>query len=453
MRVLIIGGVAGGANTATRLRRLDGNAEIVIFERGDDISYAACGLPYFIGGVIESVDALRLQTAQSLCEHYNIDVRVYSNVRSIDSDKKSVTVENLKTGKSYTEPYDKLVVATGAKPIRPPIAGLDSKGVFTLRTIADAEKIKNYIENKRAKSVLIVGGGSIGVELTENFKLLGLDVAIAELTDHLIAQLDVDMAGGVHTYMKDHGVKLILGNGAENITESADGLTVKLREGEIKTDLLIMGVGVSPDSELAREAGLELTERGAIIVNRQMLTSDPDIYAVGDVVQTYSFITGQPARVAMAGPASRQARVAADNLAGIASEYGGALGTGIIKLFDMTIAFTGLSERETAQNGLNYDKILIAQPPHTQYYPGGREMNIKIVFDRATGKILGAQLVGFEGVDKRCDVLAMAIRMGATADDLMGTDFAYSPPYGMPKDPINVAGQIINNMMKKRRAR
>lgn len=448
MKVLIIGGVAGGANTATRLRRLNKEAQIVIFERGGNISYAACGLPYLIGGKIENPDSLILQTPNSMLRRYDIETRLFSNVKEIDRIGKRVVVEDLQNGKTYSESYDKLVIATGAEPILPPIAGLASKRIFTLRTIPDALKIKAFIREAKVKSAVIAGGGAVGMEMAENLKELGLDVTVIELAAQLIAPLDPEMAAPVRSYLEERGVRVLLGNGAESVEEDREGLAIKLREGEIKADMLIMGVGVRPDSSLAEKAGLTLGVRGTIVTDRHMLTSDPHIYAVGDVVQAYSFITGKPLTVALAGPASRQARVAADNIAGQPSEYAGAQGTGIIKIFDMTVAFTGLSERDAERDGIKYGKVIFTHAPRAGYYMGGRDMQIKVVFGEKDGKILGAQLVGFEGVDKRCDILAMAIRMGATASDLAETDFAYSPPFGTPKDPVNVAGQIISGMLK-----
>lgn len=449
MKVLVIGAVAGGANTATRLRRLDKNAEIIIFERGEYLSYATCGLPYYVGGKVGSSDALVLMTPRSFRERYDIDARILSRVNSINRAAQTVTVENLRTGEAYEESYDKLVIATGTEPVYPPIPGLDSQRVFRLHTIHDADKVLKFLSEKNPRSAVILGGGAIGMEVAENLKLRGLDVTIAELAEHLVAQLDADMADIVRRYVEEHGVKVYLNNGAKSIEDTGEQLTIKLTDGEIKADMLIMGVGVRPNSALAAEAGLEVTERGAIITNKQMLTSDPNIYAVGDAVQTYSCITGKPAVMPLAGPANRQARVAAGNIAGVGGEYQGVQGTGIIKIFEMTAAFTGLSEREARRGGLDYDKINIKALPCAEYYPGGRAMDIKVVFDKTNGKILGAQIAGFEGADKRCDVLALAIRMGATYADLTAADFAYSPPYGSPRDPINIIGQVIGNLIEK----
>lgn len=449
MKVLIIGAVAGGANTATRLRRLDEGAEIIIFERGAYISYASCGLPYFLGGEIKSAEKLALRSPASFRERYRADVRTHSNVTAIDRIGKSITVQNLRSGEIYSESYDKLVLATGAEPVTPPIPGLDSRRVFTLRTIPDALKIKAFIEESGAKSAIVVGGSGVGLEAAENLKRLGLEVTIVELADQLMSTLDPDMAELLRGHAVENGVKLMLGRAVRGVEEEAGGLAVSIDGGLIRGGLMIMSVGARPNSLLARQAELKLGVRGAIVVDRNMRTSDPDIFAVGDVVETYSFITGRPVNVQLAGPSTRQARVAAGNIAGLDGEYGGTLGTGIIKFFGLTAAFTGLTEREAAQNGFDCDKVVVTQKHHADYYPGAQEMRLKVVFDRSDGRLLGAQVVGGDGVDKRCDVLAMAIRMGAIADDLAATDLAYSPPYGSPRDIVNTAGQAIGNLMRK----
>lgn len=449
MKIVIIGGVAGGASAATRLRRLDETAEILILERGPDISFASCGMPYYIGDVIKSEKALLLNNAASFREKYNIEVRALNNVDRINREKKTLTVTNRETGKTYEESYDKLLIATGAEPIIPPIAGMDSKRVFTLRSVPDAVKIKTFLQESGAKRAVIVGGGAIGLEMAENFRHIGLDVTIVEMSGQLLAPTDVEMAAQVQTHAEQNGIKVILNNGAKEIIDDGGELTVKLNDGEIKADMLLMAVGVRPDSALAREAGIELNPRGAVIVDETMRTSDPDIYAVGDVVQVYHIVTGQPMSIFLAGPANRQARIAADNLAGQQSKYPGVLGTGIVKLFDMTVAFTGVNEKTAKENNLDYDKVYLTLPQHAGYYPGGREMKMKVLFEKTTGKILGAQIVGFDGVDKRVDIFATVIKLGGTALDLQEIDFCYSPPYGMPKDPANMAGYVIENVVKK----
>jgi NADPH-dependent 2,4-dienoyl-CoA reductase/sulfur reductase-like enzyme/rhodanese-related sulfurtransferase len=448
MKVLVIGGVAGGATAAARLRRLDEKAEIIMFDKGPYVSYAACGLPYFLGGnVIDDPKKLIIRTPEQFLKKNNIDTRVNNRVTSIDRENKKVEAEDLSTGKKYTESYDKLIISTGSFPFRPNIPGIDSEGVFTLWNIPDAVRIKEYISEKNVKKVVIVGGGAIGLEVAENLTESGLKITIVELSDHLIAPLDADMAAELHKYVREKGIEVILNDGVTAIEKGDEGLTVRLRELGIDTDMVLMSVGAKPQSELAKEAELDLNERGFIKVNDRMRTSDPDIYAVGDVTEVKNFITGQPASVALAGPANKQGRVAADNIAGINSRYSGIQGTGILKIFDMTVAFTGLSEKEAQRNGFNFDKAVVYHYPHAGYYPGGQEMAMKIVFEVPTGRILGAQIVGYTGVDKRCDVLAASIRMGATAYDLTELELAYSPPFGTPKDAVNTAGLVIENLL------
>jgi len=445
----MVGGVAGGASTATRLRRLREDAEILVLERGPYISFANCGMPYYIGGVIESEKPLLLHDPRSFKEKYNVDVRIWNNVDKIDRTNKVLVVTDRQTGRTYEEPYDKLVIATGSEPVRPPISGMESDRVFTLRTVPDAVAIKSFIEKKHAKRAIIVGGGAIGVEMAENFRLLGLEVTLVEMSGQILAPIDTEMAAHVQAYMEQNGIEIILNNGAREIIDDGEELTVKLAEGERKADLLLMSAGVRPDSMLAKEAGLELNQRGAIVVDETMRTSDPDIYAVGDVVQVRHFVTGQPMSIFLAGPANRQARIAADNLSGLYSRYPGVLGTGIVKFFEMTVAFTGVNEKSAQENELDYDKVYLTQPSHAGYYPGGREMKMKVLFEKRTGKILGAQIVGYDGVDKRVDIFATVIKFGGTAEDLKEIDFCYSPPYSLPKDPANMAGYVIENVVKK----
>lgn len=448
MKVLIIGGVAGGATAAARLRRLDEKAEIIMFEKGPHVSYGACGLPYFLGHrLIDDENKLIVRTPEKFIKRNNIDARVNNKVMSIDRDKKSVEVEDLNTGKKYHESYDKLLISTGSTPFRPKISGIDLDGVFTLWDIPDALKINTYIKEKKVKRVVIVGGGAIGLETTENLAELGIAVTIVELSDHLIAPIDSDMAVQVLKYVREKGIRVILGDGVTAIEKIDAGFSVKLKESAIETDMIIMSVGARPQSELAKEAGLLVNERGFIKTDRYMRTSDPDIYAVGDVTEVKNFITGQPASVALAGPANKQGRIAADNIAGITSRYGGIQGTGVLKIFDMTVAFTGVSEKEATRLGLKYDKVLVYHSPNAGYYPGGLEMAMKIVFEVPSGRILGTQIVGYKGVDKRCDVLAASIRLGATAHDLTELELAYSPPFGTPRDAVNTVGYVIENIL------
>lgn len=449
MKVVIVGGVAGGASAAARLRRLDESAEIIMFERGEYISFANCGLPYYIGGEITKKSALTLQTPQSFNARFNVDVRVNSEVTSIDPKAKTVTVRSKDRGE-YTESYDKLILSPGAAPIRPPMEGADNARVFTLRNIPDTIKIREYVEEEFPASAVVVGGGYIGVEMAENLKNAGVAVTIVELTDHVIAPLDYDMACDVHRYLKEKGVGLILKNGVQAIKEEGGKLKLTLSDGEIETDMVIMAVGVRPDTALAKDAGLELNKRGAIVVNEHMLTSDPDIYAVGDAVEVTDFVTGEKAYIPLAGPANKQGRIAADNICGIPTTYKNTLGSAVLKIFDMTVATTGVNERAAKAAGLDYDKVYTYSNSHASYYPGSTGMSIKTLYEKGTGKILGAQIVGFDGVDKRCDVLATAIRAGMTAKDLTELELCYAPPFGSAKDPVNFVGYVIENTLAGR---
>jgi len=448
MKVLIVGGVAGGASAAARLRRLDEKAQIVMIERGEYISFANCGLPYYIGGEIKEKSDLTLQTPESFRARFNVDVRNFTEVISINKSEKTVTAINLKTGRQYTESYDKLILSMGAEPIKPPIKGIDSDRVFTIRNIPDTLKIKNYIDEKSAKSAVVVGGGYIGVEMAENLKLAGLDVTIVELADHVIGPLDIEMACEVHRYIRGKGVKLVLSNGVKEIEEVGNKLIVKLNNNSIETDIVIMSVGVRPETQLAKDAGLELNARGSIIVNEHMETSEKDIYAVGDAVEVMDFVTGVKAFIPLAGPANRQGRIAADNICGIKSKYSGTQGSSILKVFDMTVAMTGINERTAKALGLKYDKVYTYSSSHAGYYPGSTYMTIKTIFEKDTGKILGAQIVGFGGVDKRCDVLATAIRAGMTGFDLAELELCYAPPFSSAKDPVNMVGFVIENTLR-----
>ncbi|NLB28635.1 MAG: FAD-dependent oxidoreductase, partial [Clostridiales bacterium] len=447
MKIVIIGGVAGGASAAARLRRLDERAEIIMFERGEFISFANCGLPYYISGVIEDSADLTLQTPESFNARFNVDVRALSEVVQIDRRGKAVTVRDVRTGGEYVEPYDKLILSPGAKPVRPPIEGADNEKVFTVRTVPDAVAIRDYIENKKPSCAVVIGGGYIGVEMAENLKTAGLDVTIVEMTDHLIASLDYDMACDVHNYIQKMGVHLLLSNGVVKIADRDGKLDISLQKGELTTDMVIMAVGVRPETELASAAGLELNERGAVVVSDAMQTSDPDIYAVGDAVAITEFVTGTGGYVPLAGPANRQGRIAADNICGIGSVYKGTQGSAVLKIFDMTVAVTGITESVAKRLNLNYDKSYTYSASNATYYPGGHDMSVKTVFDRDSGKILGAQLVGFDGVCKRCDVFSVAVRAGMTAGDLTELELCYAPPFSSAKDPVNFAGFVIENQL------
>lgn len=443
MKTVIIGGVAGGASAAARLRRLDESAEIIILERGEYVSFANCGLPYYIGGVITEKSKLTLQTPESFRARFNIDVRVNSEAIKIVPETKTVTVKNLKTGESYTESYDNLILSPGAEPIRPDIEGIDSDIVFTLRNIPDTLKIKQYIENEGPGSAVVIGGGYIGVEMAENLKEAGLEVSVVELSDHLIAPLDFDMAADIHRYIKSKGLKLYLNNGVKAI----DGHTVILQNGKITADMIVMSVGVRPETALPKDCGIRTNQRGSIIVDRHMKTGIDNIYAVGDAVEVEDFITKSAAFIPLAGPANKQGRIAADNIAGFDSEYTGTQGSAVLKLFDMTVATTGLNEKSAKSAGINYDKTYIYSGSHASYYPGANNMSVKALWDKKTLKILGAQIVGFDGVDKRMDVLAAAIRFGAKITDLKELELCYAPPFGSAKDPVNMLGFVAENII------
>lgn len=442
MKTVIIGGVAGGASAAARLRRLDEAAEIIILERGQYVSFANCGLPYYIGGVITDKNDLTLQTPESFRARFNVDVRVNSEAVKIDPEAKTVAVRNLRSGDVYTESYDSLILAPGAEPVRPNIEGAGSDIVFTLRNVPDTLRIKKYIEDTKPESAVVIGGGYIGVEMAENLKEAGLAVSIVELAGHLIAPLDFDMAADVHRYIRSRGIDLYLNNGVKAI----DGHSVVLQNGKISADMVILAVGVRPETALARDCGIRTNQRGCIIVSRQMKTSLPNIYAVGDAVEVEDFITKSPAFIPLAGPANKQGRIAADQIAGGTSEYTGTQGSAVLKLFDMTVATTGLNEKSAKAAGIDYDKTYIYSGSHATYYPGSNHMSIKALWDRQTLKVLGVQIVGFDGVDKRADVLATAIRFGAKITDLAGLELCYAPPFGSAKDPVNMLGFVAENI-------
>ena len=443
MKTVIIGGVAGGASAAARLRRLDESAEIIILERGEYVSFANCGLPYYIGGVITDKNNLTLQTPESFRARFQIDVRVNSEAVKIDPESKTVAVKNLKTGETYQESYDTLILSPGAEPIRPNIDGIDSDFVFTLRNIPDTLKIKAYIEQTNPKSAVVIGGGYIGVEMAENLKEAGLHVSIVELADHLIAPLDFDMAADVHRYIQSKGMELYLNNGVKAI----DGRTVVLQNGELQADMVILSVGVRPETAFAKACGIQTNSRGSILVDRNMKTNIPAIYAVGDAVEVRDFVSGKPAFIPLAGPANKQGRIAADNIVGIPSEYTGTQGSAVLKLFDMTVATTGLNEKSAKAAGIEYDKTYIYSGSHASYYPDANNMSIKALWDKKTRKLLGAQIVGLDGVDKRMDVLATAIRFGAKITDLTALELCYAPPFGSAKDPVNMLGFVGENVV------
>lgn len=446
-KVIIIGGVAGGASAAARLRRLDESAEIVMFEKGEYISFANCGLPYYIGGEITKKSSLTLQTPESFHARWQVDVRVMQEVTAIDPAKKMVSVKNLKTMDTYTEPYDYLILSPGAEPVKPPIQGIDSAKVFTLRNIPDTYRIKEYMDRHNPRTAVVAGGGYIGVEMVENLHRAGLQVTLVEMQDQVIAPLDADMACEVHNHLRSKGVTLRLGTAVTEVRELGDGLSILTDQEEICADMMILAIGVKPESRLAKEAGLQLNERGAICVDETMRTSDPYIYAAGDVVEVTDFVTGQKAVIPLAGPANKQGRIAADNICGIKSVYTGTQGSAILKVFDLTVATTGINEKTAKRLNISCDKSFTYSASHASYYPGAQNMAVKTLFDPGTGRILGAQIVGYEGTDKRCDVFATAIRFGATAYDLTALELCYAPPFSSAKDPVNMAGFVIQNLL------
>ena len=447
MKVVIVGGVAGGATAAARLRRLNESAEIIVLERSGFVSYANCGLPYYLGGVIKSQGALTLQTPESFKNRFAIDVRVRNEVVAVDPEAKTVTVRALEEGREYTETYDKLVLSPGAHPIRPNLPGIDNPRILTLRTVEDTLAIRSYIEQHQPRNAVIVGGGFIGLEVAESLLHAGIPVTLLQLMDQVLPPLDYDVACEVHQYLRSKGLDLRLREEVQGFAEAGASLSVLLKGKEpVAADLVLMAVGVLPETTLAKQIGLTLGVRGAIVVNEHMETSQPDIYAVGDAVEVRHAITGAPSHIALAGPANKQGRIAADHISGRPSKFRGAMGSSVIKLFDMTVANTGLNERQAKEAGIPYDKVINYSASHATYYPGARNMTIKTIFDPETGRILGAQAVGFAGVDKRIDVLATAIRGGLTAGDLEELDLVYSPPYGSAKDPVNMVGYTIENL-------
>ena len=447
MKVVIVGGVAGGATAAARIRRLNEQAEIVVFERSGFISYANCGLPYYIGGVIENPEELTLQTPESFFSRFRVNMKVRHEVTAIHPEKKEVTVKNLETGEEFEESYDKLILSPGAKPTQPRLPGVGLDKLFTLRTVEDTFCIKDYINANHPKSAVLAGGGFIGLELAENLRELGMDVTIVQRPKQLMNPFDADMASFIHNEMRKHGVKLALGHTVEGFEERDGGVDVLLKDEQpLHADMVILAIGVSPETTLAKDAGLELGIKGSIVVNDRMETSISDIYAVGDAVQVKHFVTGQDALISLAGPANKQGRIAADNICGGDSHYTGSQGSSVIKIFGMTAATTGVNETNARKTGLDVDTVILSPMSHAGYYPGGKVMTMKVVFEKETYRLLGTQIVGYEGVDKRIDVLATAIHAGMKATQLKELDLAYAPPYSSAKDPVNMAGFMIENI-------
>ena len=449
MKVIIVGGVAGGATAAARIRRLDEQAEIVVFERSGYISYANCGLPYYIGGVIEDPEDLTLQTPESFYARFRVQMKVRHEVTAIHPELQTVTVKNLETGEIFEEHYDKLLLSPGAKPVRPDLPGMDSSKIFTLRTVEDTFRIKEFVDQQKPKSAVLVGGGFIGLEMAENLRHLGLDVTIVQRPKQLMNPFDADMAAFIHGQMRRNGVHLALGHSVEGFEETAGCIKVLLKDrAPLQADMVILAIGVTPESFLAKEAGLALGVKGSILVNERMETSVPNIYAVGDAVQVKHFVTGEDTLLSLAGPANKQGRIAADNICGGDSRYSGSQGSSVIKIFDLTAATTGINETRATAAGLSVDTVILSPMSHAGYYPGGKVMTMKVVFEKETYRLLGAQIVGYDGVDKRIDVLATAIHAGMKATQLKDLDLAYAPPYSSAKDPVNMAGFIIDNISR-----
>ena len=449
MKVLIVGGVAGGASAAARLRRLDERAEIIIFERSGYVSYANCGLPYYIGGVIEEREDLTLQTPESFRTRFNIDVRVRQEGLSIDRLKKEVSVRDLQTGRVYRESYDKLILSPGARPVVPGWKGTENGNVYTLRTVEDALRIREAAVREGVRSAVVIGGGFIGLETAENLRKAGLRVHLIQRSSHVLPPLDDDMASFLHAHIRGKGVDLRLRTDVEGLEKKGDGVRVLLRGNPpLDADMVVLSIGVVPESSLAERAGLSLGEKGSIAVDAQMRTSDADIFAVGDAVSVPRLPTGERSVVALAGPANKQGRIAADNIAGAGRVYGGSPASSVLKVFDMTAAFFGLNERAAKAAGKAYDKVILSPASHASYYPGGRVMTVKVLFERETERILGAQIVGFDGVDKRLDILSVAMQAGLKISALAALDLAYAPPYASAKDPVNMVGFVAQNVLE-----
>jgi len=447
MKIVIVGGVAGGASAATRLRRNLEDAEIIMVERGPEVSFANCGLPYYLGGVITDREQLLVTTPEKLRERFALDVRTRTQVESIDRSGQKVTLRNLDTQEIYVETYDRLILATGAAPIRPPIEGLECPGVYQLRSMQDNDQIFAHLP-KTARAV-VVGAGFIGLEMVENLRHRGVEVSLVELSPQVLPPLDPEMTQPIEQALLENEVDLHLGDSLTKISQETEGLRVTLKSGKSwTTDLVMLGVGVRPESQLAVQAGLEVGPRGGVQVNDQMQTSDPNVYAVGDVVEVVDFVTGLPTQIPLAGPANRQGRLAADAIAGKKIRYRGTQGTSVVAVFNLTAAGTGCSEKSLKAQDRPYDKVYVHPNQHAGYYPGAKSLTLKVIFEPTEGRILGAQAVGEDGVDKRIDVLAMAIQAGMTVFDLEEAELAYAPPYGSAKDPVNMAGFVAANKLR-----
>lgn len=446
-KIIIVGGVAGGATAAARLRRLDEKSEIILLERGEHISFANCGLPYYIGGVIEERSKLLVQTVEGMSARFNLDIRNLSEAVSIDRDKKTIKINNLATKETYEESYDTLILSPGAKPIVPPIPGLaEATNIFTLRNIPDTDQIKAYVDNKQPKSAVVIGGGFIGIEMAENLAEKGINVTLIEMADQVMAPLDIEMAGIVHKHLVEKGVNLILKDGVESFSENGQKIT--LSSGKvIDTEMTILSIGVQPENSLAIDANLAVSDRGGIIVNEYLQTEDPHIYAIGDAIETVDYIQQDAAMIPLAGPANRQGRIVANNIYKRKEKYKGTLATSVAQIFDLTVATTGLNEKTLKEKVIDNQVIHIHPASHATYYPGAHPISLKVIFDRETGEIFGAQAVGKVGVEKRIDVIATAIAGKISVFDLADIELSYAPPYSSAKDPVNMAGYVAQNIV------
>ena len=450
LKTVIIGGVAGGASAAARLRRIDENAEIILIEKGEHISFANCGLPYYIGEVIKEKEKLLVQTPEKMKAQFNIDVRINSEAIKLHPGDKAIEVLDKSGNRMYTETYDKLILSPGAEPVKPNLPGISSGKIFTLRNIPDTYRIKEYVDKAGPGSAVIVGAGFIGLEMAENLHMRGINVTVVELSDHVIGPLDFEMAAIVHQHLKSKNIGLYLNSAVEGFEENGEMLSVKLSGDRVlKTHMVIMGIGVKPETRLAAEAGLKTGKTGGIYVDEYLRTSDPHIYAVGDAIEVKDFISETGALIPLAGPANKQGRIAANNICGANEKYEGTQGTSIVKIFDLTVALSGNNERILKRNGTEYEKSFTHTASHAGYYPGAIPMSLKLLFAKSGGKLLGAQIVGYDGVDKRMDVLSTAMRAGMTVADLEKLELSYAPPYSSAKDPVNIAGYTASNILKK----
>ncbi|KGX87774.1 CoA-disulfide reductase [Pontibacillus litoralis] len=445
-KIVIVGGVAGGATAAARLRRLDEKSSIVMFERGEYISFANCGLPYYIGETIQQRNKLLVQTVPGMSKRFNLDIRNKTEVQSINREKKTVTVQHIESGETYEESYDVLILSPGAKPIQPPIPGIEADNIFTLRNVPDTDRIKHHVDVTKPAKATVIGGGFIGLEMAENLVERGVQVTVVEKSQQVMAPIDIEMAAFVHQELKDKGVELIVEDGVQAFEQ--DGKQLVLESGRtIDTDMTILSIGVQPENTLAKEAGLTLGKRGGIIVNEYLQTDDPAIYAVGDAIEVKDYVLGTPVMIPLAWPANRQGRIVANNIYGKEERYNGTLGTSIVKIFDYTVAATGLNEKFLSAHDVPYQVVHLHPASHAGYYPNAKQISIKLLFNPEKGNILGAQMVGKDGVDKRIDVVATAIKGNLTVEDLPDLELAYAPPFSSAKDPVNMAGYVATNVL------